>query len=392
MGMKSSYVKLLTVALALQIGCSSDDKDNPPVEPDDTEFFFGADLSYVNQILDKGGVYKVQNVTQDPYKIFADHGTQLVRLRLWHNPVWTKEVYSEEGTQFYNDILDVGKSISRARSEGMKVLLDFHYSDRWADPSNQKIPAAWTNISDVGVLADSVYNYTLKTLTYLNSKNLLPEFVQVGNEINCGMLISDAPAAFPDLNVCEGKWVDQGIILNAAIRAVRKASEGSAAQSRVILHVADPENVEWWFDNITTNASVTDFDVIGFSYYPLWHTTVPVSDLSAKISLFRSRYSKGVMILETGYPWTTDANDSYNNHFGSEPAIAGFPKTPQGQYDMLVKLTQEVRAGGGIGIIYWEPAWISSGMKDLWGTGSSWENCAFFDFDGNAGKAFDFIE
>lgn len=390
--MKFKFLTIaIAAALALQAGCSSSDNDAPPIEPE-AYFFYGADLSYVNQILDKGGVYKVQNVVEDPYKIFADKGTRLVRLRLWHNPLWTKEVYGAAGTQMYNDLMDVAESISKAKANGMKVLLDFHYSDRWADPGNQKVPAAWADISSVDVLADSVYNYTLKTLNYLGSRELFPEFVQVGNEINCGMLISDASAEFPQLNVCEGNWAGQGTIINAGIRAVRKASEGRDPRTKVILHVADPRNVEWWFDNITSGASVTDFDIIGFSYYPLWHTTVPLHDISSRISLFRSRYGKDVMILETAYPWTTEANDSYNNQFGSEPAIAGFPKTPQGQYDLLVKLTQEVKAGGGIGIIYWEPAWISSEMKDLWGTGSSWENCAFFDFDGNAGKAFDFID
>ena len=89
------------------------------------------------------------------------------------------------------------------------------------------------------------------------------------------------------------------------------------------------------------------------------------------------------MIVETAYPWTTGSNDSYNNVFGSQPALSGYPFTMQGQEDMMKALTQEVIDGGGIGIIYWEPAWISSQMKDLWGTGSSWENATFFDFNGN---------
>jgi arabinogalactan endo-1,4-beta-galactosidase len=155
--------------------------------------------------------------------------------------------------------------------------------------------------------------------------------------------------------------------------------------------VADPKNVEWWFDGIKGTGGVSDFDIVGFSYYPLWHTTVSVDALSDKIRLFKSRYSKDVMVLETAYPWTTQGDDDYSNHFGNEPAISGFPKTTQGQYDIMVKLTQEVKAGGGLGIIYWEPAWITSNAKDLWGTGSSWENCAFFDYDGNAIKAFDYI-
>lgn len=391
--MNTRLFRIVILALAFAGACSGDENNAPPIiEPEETEFLFGADLSYVNQILDKGGIYKVEGEEVNPYKIFADKGTEVVRLRLWHNPVWTKQVYGEAGTQLYNDLEDVEKAISSVRENGMKVLLDFHYSDRWADPANQQVPAAWSEVSSVDILADSIYNYTIETLSYLGSKNLFPDFVQVGNEINCGMLITDIPEGFPDLNVCEGKWSDQGKIINAAIRAVRKAGEGRTTSTRIILHVADPKNVEWWFDNITSNGSVTDFDIIGFSYYPLWHTTVPVSELSGKVSSFKTRYDRDVMMVETGYPWTTEADDSYNNHFGSEPPISGFPKSPQGQYEMMVKLTQEMKEGGGMGIIYWEPAWISSGMKDLWGTGSSWENCAFFDFDGNTHKGFDYME
>jgi arabinogalactan endo-1,4-beta-galactosidase len=388
------FTKILTWLAACFFCCSCANEDAPPIDPpvNEGDFYFGADLSYVNQILDKGGVYKVENVTQSPYKIFKDKGTDLVRLRLWHNPQWTREVYGDEGTQLYNDLKDVEKSISLAREQGMKVLLDFHYSDTWADPGHQDVPAAWTDITSIDVLADSVYNYTSKTLSYLSNRNLLPEFVQIGNEINCGMMITNAAGTFPELKVCENNWGNQGEIIKAGIRAVRDISISTTIKPKVLLHVADPKNVEWWFDNITGAAAVSDFDIIGFSYYPLWHTTIKIAQISDKVSLFKSRYNKDVMILETAYPWTSEANDSYNNAFGSEPAITGYPKTIEGQYDLLVKLTQEVKDGGGIGVVYWEPAWISSPAKDLWGTGSSWENCTFFDFDGNAIKSFDYMK
>jgi arabinogalactan endo-1,4-beta-galactosidase len=368
--------------------CSSSEDEGNPAE--EGEFYFGADLSYVNQISDKGGVYKINGTPADPYKIFSDKGTDLVRLRLWHNPQWTKEVYGDQGSQLYNDIYDVEKAISKVKANGMNVLLDFHYSDTWADPGTQKIPAAWTEIKSMEVLEDSVYNYTYKTLNYLKSKDLSPEFVQIGNETNCGMMITDVPSGFPALNVCNGNWTTYGKVVNAGIRAVRAVDGNTAVKTKIILHVADPKNVEWWFDNMT--AQVSDFDIVGFSYYPLWHTTVTVSALSDKIKLFKKKYKKDIMIMETAYPWTIQGDDNYNNHFGTEPEISGYPKTIQGQFDMLVKLTREVKEGGGVGLIYWEPAWISSGAKDLWGTGSSWENCAFFDFNGNAIKVLDYMQ
>lgn len=372
-------------------GCSDDAAKNDP-QKTKADLYFGADLSYVNQILDHGGLYKDNGAVKDPYTIFKDAGTNVVRLRLWHNPTWTKEVYGSSGTQLYNDLKDVERAITSSKAQGMQVLLDFHYSDTWADPAKQYIPAAWSSIRDISVLKDSVYNYTFKTLQYLNRKGLLPELVQIGNEINCGMFFSDAPQGFPTCNVCNNEWQNMGIVLNAGIKAVRDINANASVKTKVLLHVADPKNVEWWFDNIKSKASVTDFDMVGFSYYPLWHTTVQLEDISSKVSSFKSRYSKDVMILETAYPWTTSGDDNYNNQLGSQTPVTGFPFTDQGQYDFLVKLTREVVAGGGKGLIYWEPAWISAPIKDLWGTGSSWENCTYFDFDGNRIKASDFMK
>jgi len=183
-----------------------------------------------------------------------------------------------------------------------------------------------------------------------------------------------------------------GAVLNAGIKAVRDVTATTTIKTKILLHVADPKNVQWWFDNIKSQALVTDFDMVGFSYYPLWHTTVSLNDISSTIAGFKSRYSKDVMILETAYPWTTEFADEYKNQFGSQTPVSGFPFTMQGQYDFLKKLTTEVLDGGGKGVIYWEPAWITSNMKDLWGTGSSWENCAFFDFNGNKIKGIEYMK
>lgn len=385
------FVSFLFFINLFLIGCSSETpKPVEPVPPDeDKDYYFGVDLSYVNQILDHGGQYRNNGVVQDPYSIFADAGANLARFRLWHNPLWTKEVYEPDGTQMYNDVVDVTESISRAKGAGMNVLLDFHYADRWADPGSQPVPAAWKDITELDNLADSVYEYTKETLMLLKANDLLPALVQLGNETNCGMLYSDVSASFPALNVCDGNWTNLGVVINAAIRAVR---EVAADETKIVLHVADPKNIEWWFDNITTSANVTDFDIIGISYYPLWHTTIGLNELSDNISGFKNRFKKEVMILETAYPWTMESADSYNNVFGNNQPLAGFPFTQTGQHDFLVKLNQEVMDGGGIGVIYWEPAWITSDMKDLWGTGSSWENVTLFDFGGNRHKGMDYMK
>lgn len=386
---------MLFLCMLCYVSCKDNDVDEPPLEPPvEGSFYFGADLSYVNQILGHGGVYKDGGVEASPYKIFKDHGANVIRLRLWHNPSWTKEVYGASGTQLYNDLADVTKSMTLAREQGLAVLLDLHYSDTWADPGKQEIPAAWKDIKEINVLKDSVYNYTQKVFQYLAARQLIPELVQIGNETNCGMLYTNASAGFPACNVCNGEWQRMGIIVNSAIKAVKDVTSASDTKTKIVLHVADPKNVEWWFSNMTdaTKGNVRDFDIIGFSYYPLWHTTVAVDQVSNNVSSFKNKYGKDVMILETAYPWTTAADDNYNNLFGSQPPANGYPYSKQGQYDLMVKISQEVKDGGGLGLIYWEPAWISSDMKDLWGTGSSWENNAFFDFDGNTIDGIEFMK
>lgn len=372
-------------------GCGGDDDSTAMKTPyEEGRFLFGADLSYANQIVDHGGVFK-DGGEKSPYEIFANHGTGLVRLRLWHNPTWTKTVYGEDGTQLYNDLDDVKRSIEQAHQFGMRVLLDFHYSDNWTDPGKNAPPAAWLDITDIDVLKDSVYNYTLKTLQHLEAEDLLPEFVQLGNEINCGMFYTGAPEGFPSCNVCDDNaWSQLGIILNAGIKAVRDVSASASVKPVIILHVADPKNVNWWFDNIQFSGLVTDFDRIGFSYYPLWHTTIPVKDIEAMVKGFVKKYGKDVMILETAYPWTNAGADDYTNLFGGTP-IAGYPFTTAGQSALITDLAKAVINGGGAGIVYWEPDWITSAMKDQWGAGSAWENATFFDFEGNVHEGINFM-
>ena len=148
--------------------------------------FAGVDLSYVNEIEACGAQFRLNGKLRDPYELFAESGANLVRLRLWNNPTWTK--YSTEA--------DVTRSIERAQKAGMQVLLDFHYSDDWADPQKQTIPAAWAaDIGDADKLATHVYEYTRDVLARLNSRGLLPYMVQVGNETNtqcCGRRIPRA--------------------------------------------------------------------------------------------------------------------------------------------------------------------------------------------------------
>jgi arabinogalactan endo-1,4-beta-galactosidase len=380
------------ILLFVLMGFSCSNKNNPDEETNgDTthvfapkDFAMGVDLSYVKQVEDHGGVYRDSNQIRDPFAILKSHGANYVRVRLWHNPVWIRDAYKDPKMNLYSDFADVEKTISRAKNLGMAVDLDIHYSDFWADPGRQEPPAAWDKIKDLQVLKDSVYNYTFSLLRKLDSKGVMPEMVQIGNEPNCGLMMTGTKPNFPDLNGCNDQWQNLGVILNSGIKAVRDASASSALKPLIALHVADPKNIEWWFGKVTASGNVTDFDIIGFSYYPLWHTNVSFTSLPALITKMKTTYGKKVMILETGYPWSTTGSDSYGNQFGSQAPLADFPFTADGQYRFMKSLTQAVITAGGTGIMYWEPAWISSQLKDPWGTGSSWENVTFFDFEGNS--------
>lgn len=369
------------------------DNGNEPTPPTETtgEFVMGADLSYVNQILEHGATFQDSSEVENLYKIFKDYGTDVTRFRLWHNPEWAVVLYEGSDSPNYNDLEDVTKAIRASKEHGMAVNLDFHYSDTWADPSQQNIPEAWRNITSIDALMDSVYRYTKKTLEHLDQQGLMPEYVQIGNETNCGFMYSNASQDFPALNVRNGHWSNAGEVINSGIQAVRDAASKSVVDTKIILHTAQPENVSWWFDNMTTTGNVTDFDIIGFSYYTPW-SEVPLDQISNRISDFRHAFDKEVMIVEAAYPWTMDHADNYNNIFGQDALVNGYPATKEGQRDFMIELAKEIMDGGGTGLMYWEPAWVTSNMKTKWGTGSAWENNTLFDFDGNVHMGIEYMD
>jgi len=351
-------------------------KDEQPLKPlkkfyEWQKFCMGVDLSYVNQVEEYGGVYKDSGQVKDVFAIMKAHGANAVRVRLWHTPKWVADL--NNGKMYY-DLYGTEITIRRAKEQGMAVNLDIHYSDRWADPAHQETPAAWKNLS-LDILKDSVYNYTMAVLQYLKSKNLVPEMVQVGNETNNGML-------WPVGRVENNNWVNFAALLNSGIRAVRDFSNSSSVKPKIILHVAQLQNAANWADGIT-GSGVTDFDILGLSHYPKWSTVTTMAEIKNKIRAFKSAYGKQVMVVETAYPWTGDNADKYTNIISAADKAPGYEVSKQDQYRYMQDLTQAFISGGGTGIMYWEPAWITSRLNDGWGIGSSWENNAFFDFNGN---------
>jgi arabinogalactan endo-1,4-beta-galactosidase len=345
------------------------------------DFVMGADLSYVNAIEANGVQYFLNNQEKDPYAIFKESGANLIRLRLWHSPsLWQKGL---NGETISSDFNDVKKSIKRAKSLGMAVLLDLHYSDEWADPSKQFKPAAWKGLN-AETLKDSVYNYTKGILDDLSKENLTPEYIQIGNECNQGML-------FPEGKIVNNNFKPFTELLKSGIKAVKDFSLSSAIKPKIILHVAQFQYADWWMNGLMNQENLRDFDILGVSYYFPYATLNSMDAVSSEIAKLKKKYQKDVMILETAYPWTAENADGYPNIFSGMESFANYPISKTGQYEYLKDLTAAIIDAGGIGIMYWEPTWISSKMKDNWGTGSSWENNALFDFNGNALQAVEYM-
>lgn len=337
-------------------------------------FYFGADLSYVHEMEDCGAVYTVDQQPEDLYSIFQTHGCNLVRLRLWHTPSWYDALNA--GNR-YSDLEDVRASIARAKALGMSVLLDFHLSDTWADPSHQVVPAAWNSVvHQTSALSDSVFNYVYGVLSDLAQDNLLPDIVQFGNETNRSILLTQVEN-------------DQGWSFDAGrnadfFRAAQLAADVIEVTFnhpiQTALHFANPSQVEWYTDQHVING-YSDFDIIGISYYWQWHQPVTIQQLGQTISKLRADFpGKKVMVFETAYGWTTANADASNNIlFNAHPSYT--PLSPANQKKWMTDLTQTVIDNGGSGVIYWEPAWVSTGCSTQWAVGSAWDNATFFDFN-----------
>jgi arabinogalactan endo-1,4-beta-galactosidase len=367
-----SATKFLIFFQVFLIICCNKSNENDLGEDSENLFYLGADLSYVNEMEDCDAVYKdANNNIKDIYQIFDEAGTNLIRFRLWHNPNWTN----------YSNLQDIKKSIQRAKNRDMKVLLNFHYSDSWADPGTQEIPSAWlSQINNTDSLGQLLYYYTYDILNELNSDGLLPNIVQIGNEINGNILTQGDP--FPI------EWTRNSKLLNKGIKAVRDINEFLSSEIEVMLHIAQPENGIWWFEEAIQNG-VTDFDWIGISYYSAW-SQYDFSNLESVLTDLMTKYNKKLMLVETAYPFTLQNFDSAINILDSQAILPNYPPTQLGQLNYLIRLKEIILCAGGSGMVYWEPAWVSTNCNTQWATGSHWENAALFDHQYKATKGLEF--
>jgi arabinogalactan endo-1,4-beta-galactosidase len=254
----------------------------------------------------------------------------------------------------------------------MKLLLNFHYSDSWADPNKQFKPAAWEKMP-FEELKQTVQSYTTSVIKTFKDENVLPDIVQIGNEITPGILWPDGKVSADDDN--EIQWDKFSSLLKAGITGVRTAAPD--ANVKIMLHIdqGGKKNVsQWFFNNI--NKHQVSYDIIGVSYYPWWHGTI--EDLKENLNYIAAELKKDVMVVETAYPYTKEID--WHGH--PPEKNLPLPMTPQGQYDMLhivTKTVLETADNRGCGVCYWFPESIPI-EKHSWLAGSA----ALFDSKGNA--------
>lgn len=338
---------------------------------DPNNFIKGVDISTLQALEELGVQFYDDGSSKDLLTILKDHGVNYVRLRLWNDPV-------EAGG--FNDREHTVEMATRVKAAGLKLLLDFHYSDFWADPGKQVKPAAWEGL-DFPALKQAVYDYTSDVLTELGDLNAYPDMIQIGNEINSGMIHPEGSTANFD-NLAE--------LLNQGSQAVRDTTpEGQ--ETKIMLHLAEGGSngkFRSFFDQI--KARGVDYDVIGLSYYPYWHGTF--QDLKSNMNDLVARYGKQVVVAETAYPYTYDDGDDHGNIAGeAETDIAGFPASVANQKlvtETVLNTVASVDGHNGLGVFYWEPAWLP-GVGWKAGEGNAWENQAMFDFGGNALASLD---
>jgi len=337
------------------------------------EYYFGADLSFANQMDDCGAVYRENGQPKDVYALFKEHGANVARVRLWTGGNPTP----------YSNLADVVRSFKRAKAQGMLTLLDFHYSDWWADGGKQIVPKAWAGIRDPKQLARVLYRYTYDTLIALDQAGVMPDMVQPGNEIN-HRILDQARWKAGAID-----WKRNALLLNAAIRAIRDAGRKAGAHPKIMIQIAQPENNPPWYA-AATKAGVTDFDMIGISYYPKWSTD-SFGGLGRVINLLRSRYpDKEVLVVETAYPWTLGGNAAASA-LANDNVAPGYPATPEGQKSFLVDLSQTVIANGGVGVFTWAPDWVPALCRGGAKQSVDWPSMTFFDDKGEVLPGIDYM-
>lgn len=344
--------KIALFLVLILLSCSSNDSNPPATTPIVTqEFIRGADMSYLPLIESEGTIYKHNNVPENALTTLKNAGCNYIRIRLWKDPA-----------DFHSGLAEVKALATRVTQAGMKVWLTVHYSDTWADAGAQVKPVAWQNLS-FSDLKLAVASYTTTVLNEIH-----PDIYQIGNEINDGLLFPEGKLSTNQTQCL--------LLLQTASATIRSVSP----TTKIMIHYAGTVGSDYFFDKIKT----IDYDLIGLSYYPLYHGKNLVT-VQNTINTLGQLYNKKVVIAETSYPFTLGYNDYTNNVFGlSSQLIPVFPASNDGQKAYLSTLKNTIlQTTNGIGFCYWGSEWIAfRGPTST--NGSPWENQALWDFNVNS--------
>ena len=360
----------------------------------DDDFIRGMDASSV-LVEENSGVtyYNYDGEEQDVFRTLAEAGINYIRLRVWNDP------YDENGNGYgggNNDVETAATLGSRATKYGMKVCIDFHYSDFWADPKRQHAPKAWEDMS-LEEKEEALYEYTLSSLETLLDAGVDVGMVQIGNEINYGM---------------SGETDTDKVItlLKAGSSAVREISEKYGRSIDIVVHYTDIRQADKLYKLVgNLEEAGLDYDIIGLSYYSFWHGSL--SNMETVVERIRTDYGKRVVIAETSYCYTSEDGDGSGNSLkGVNDLFEGYEASVQGQTSMIRDVIASAFSAGAEGVFYWEGTWIpvgdasqnNSAIWEKYGSGwassyagdydpedaglyyggCSWDNQAMFDFDG----------
>jgi len=332
-------------------------------------FIAGADFSHVALLESRGKVYRDGGQPQEPFAILRRHGLNGVRLRLFTS---SAEQAKNKPYDSINNLDYTVRVAVRAKKAGLQLLLDFHYSDSWADPGTQTKPAAWRDLP-FDQLEQRMGAYNRDCIAAFKQAGAMPDFVQVGNEITPGML-------WPDGRVggkydTPEQWTKLGRLMKAAIRGIKESA--GPPMPRIIVHIdrgGDWGTTQWFFDRLREQH--VEFDIIGQSYYPFWHGTL--DELRHCLTNAAQRYGKPVLVVETGFPWV----EKGPNGKPLEP-IVGIRPGREGQVKFVEELGKRVKAvpgGMGLGIFWWAAEFQPVPGMNLAG----FDGKSFFDSEGNA--------
>ncbi|MBQ0027257.1 MAG: glycosyl hydrolase 53 family protein [Lachnospiraceae bacterium] len=353
------------------------------------DFIKGMDVSTLVEEEKCGARYYDNGKEKDMLEILKSYNCNYIRLRLWNDP------YDENGSAYGAGTNDLETTIiigKRAKACGLKLLLDYHYSDFWTDPGKQNVPKAWRGL-DINGLKKALYEYTVSTLESLKAEGVTPDMVQVGNEITNGLLWPYGKKPEYD-NIAE--------LVSTGIRAVREV----CPEAEIMIHLdAGGNNSMYvdWFDNYFKRGE--DFDIIGMSYYPFWHG--PIRDLEYNMRDMAERYGKKIVIAEVSMGFTMDDYAEYEGlgpnerkGYATKKELVEkieYPMSVEGQSNFMKDIMTLIKSvPGGYGFFYWEPGWIpvrgcgwatNEALKytgEKGPCGNEWANQALFNYDGNA--------